>query len=74
VRGDFINKDREKEAGKAIVCAREKGGRWEGMGEGDYRRRGKISYLGDARTVERYMGKRKGETGTWGKGREKASG
>ena len=44
------------------------------MGGGDCKRRGKISYLGDVRTVKRYTGKRKGEQGTWGKGREKASG
>jgi hypothetical protein len=39
------------------------------MGGGDYKRRGKISYLGDVRTVKWCTRKRKGET--WGKGRER---
>jgi len=47
----------------------------EGDGGGDYRRRGKISYLGDVRTVKRCTRKRKGETGDLGqRSREKASG
>ena len=41
------------------------------MGGGDYKRRGKISYLGDVGTENGVRERGRGKQGTWGKGRER---
>lgn len=58
-----MNSEQKRRGEKAIVCAHEKRGSGEG---GTTNEEETIVYLGNARTVEWYTRKRKGETGDLG--------